>query len=174
MGAIFARRTSARWAAAARKPAALTVEGSHEILVNEESDKPADTDQLVLEAISAVREHQRHRLLDDIDKICVREIARAGDVSLREGRVSATAAADRGHPWGAVLDPSIVRVKNRPQSCSSPREPSIIGKASDLCPSCRAGPADPRRAAGAVPATNMRRILNRAGGIADSSNMSRC
>src|SRR6187455_1796512 len=32
----------------------LTVEGSHEILVNEESDKLLDSDQLVLEAINAV------------------------------------------------------------------------------------------------------------------------
>ncbi len=61
----------------------LTVEDSHEILVNEESDKLLDTDQLVLEAISVV-ENNGIVFLDEIDKICVRDGARAGDVS-REG-----------------------------------------------------------------------------------------
>jgi len=62
----------------------LTVEGSHEILVNEESDKLLDTDQLVQEAISAV-ENNGIVFLDEIDKICVRENrAGGGDVS-REG-----------------------------------------------------------------------------------------
>ena len=55
----------------------LTVEGSHEILVNEESDKLLDTDQLVQEAINAV-ENNGIVFLDEIDKICVRE-NRAGD-----------------------------------------------------------------------------------------------
>src|SRR6478752_2546032 len=61
----------------------LTVEGSHEILVNEESDKLLDTDQLVQEAISAV-ENNGIVFLDEIDKICVRENRQGGDVS-REG-----------------------------------------------------------------------------------------
>src|ERR1051326_5020701 len=61
----------------------LTVEGSHEILVNEESDKLLDTDQLVQEAISAV-ENNGIVFLDEIDKICVRENRAGGDVS-REG-----------------------------------------------------------------------------------------
>ncbi|MGY8632879.1 ATP-dependent protease ATPase subunit HslU [Bradyrhizobium sp. 14AA] len=61
----------------------LTVEGSHEILVNEESDKLLDTDQLTLEAISAV-ENNGIVFLDEIDKICAREGRAAGDVS-REG-----------------------------------------------------------------------------------------
>ena len=61
----------------------LTVEDSHEILVNEESDKLLDNDQLVLEAISTV-ENNGIVFLDEIDKICVREGARVGDVS-REG-----------------------------------------------------------------------------------------
>ena len=47
----------------------LTVENSHEILVNEESDKLLDTDQLTLEAISAV-ENNGIVFLDEIDKIC--------------------------------------------------------------------------------------------------------
>jgi ATP-dependent HslUV protease ATP-binding subunit HslU len=61
----------------------LTVADSHEILVNEESDKLLDTDQLVLEAINAV-ENNGIVFLDEIDKICVRENRLGGDVS-REG-----------------------------------------------------------------------------------------
>jgi ATP-dependent HslUV protease ATP-binding subunit HslU len=61
----------------------LTVEGSHELLVNEESDKLLDTDQLTLEAISAV-ENNGIVFLDEIDKICVRDGRVGGDVS-REG-----------------------------------------------------------------------------------------
>jgi len=61
----------------------LTVEGSHEILVNEESDKLLDNDQLTLEAISAV-ENNGIVFLDEIDKICVRDGRVGGDVS-REG-----------------------------------------------------------------------------------------
>ena len=61
----------------------LTVVDSHEILVAEESDKLLDTDQLVLEAISAV-ENNGIVFLDEIDKICVRENRLGGDVS-REG-----------------------------------------------------------------------------------------
>lgn len=62
----------------------LTVESSHEILVNEESDKLLDSDQLVQEAIHAV-ENNGIVFLDEIDKICVREgRSGGGDVS-REG-----------------------------------------------------------------------------------------
>ena len=61
----------------------LTVESSHEILVNEESDKLLDNDQLVLEAINAV-ENNGIVFLDEIDKICVRDGRTGGDVS-REG-----------------------------------------------------------------------------------------
>src|ERR1700761_6067683 len=65
------------------KPRRLTVEGSHEILINEESDKLLDSDQLVLEAIGAV-ENNGIVFLDEIDKICVRDGRSGGDVS-REG-----------------------------------------------------------------------------------------
>ena len=61
----------------------LTVENSHETLVNEESDKLLDSDQLVLEAINTV-ENNGIVFLDEIDKICVRENRTGGDVS-REG-----------------------------------------------------------------------------------------
>lgn len=61
----------------------LTVESSHEILVNEESDKLLDTEQLTLEAINAV-ENNGIVFLDEIDKICARDGRVGGDVS-REG-----------------------------------------------------------------------------------------
>jgi ATP-dependent HslUV protease ATP-binding subunit HslU len=61
----------------------LTVEDSHELLVNEESDKLLDTDQLTQESIHAV-ENNGIVFLDEIDKICVRDGRSGGDVS-REG-----------------------------------------------------------------------------------------
>src|SRR5262249_36921884 len=61
----------------------LTVAESHEILVNEESDKLIDQDQLVQEAIKAV-ENNGIVFLDEIDKIATREGRSGGDVS-REG-----------------------------------------------------------------------------------------
>jgi ATP-dependent HslUV protease ATP-binding subunit HslU len=61
----------------------VNVQDSHEILVNEESDKLLDDDQLTQEAIHAV-ENNGIVFLDEIDKICVRDGARTGDVS-REG-----------------------------------------------------------------------------------------
>jgi ATP-dependent HslUV protease ATP-binding subunit HslU len=61
----------------------VSVEGSHELLINEESDKLLDNDQLVQEAIGAV-ENNGIVFLDEIDKICVRDNRVGGDVS-REG-----------------------------------------------------------------------------------------
>jgi ATP-dependent HslUV protease ATP-binding subunit HslU len=61
----------------------VTVEASHDLLVNEESDKLLDSEQLTQEAIAVV-ENSGIVFLDEIDKICVRDGARAGDVS-REG-----------------------------------------------------------------------------------------
>jgi ATP-dependent HslUV protease ATP-binding subunit HslU len=61
----------------------LIVSDSHEILINEESDKLLDSDQLTLEAIAAV-ENNGIVFLDEIDKICVRDGRSGGDVS-REG-----------------------------------------------------------------------------------------
>jgi ATP-dependent HslUV protease ATP-binding subunit HslU len=66
-----------------KKTRRLTVEESHEILVAEESDKLLDDDQLTQESIHAV-ENNGIVFLDEIDKICVRDGVRAGDVS-REG-----------------------------------------------------------------------------------------
>jgi ATP-dependent HslUV protease ATP-binding subunit HslU len=61
----------------------LTVEASHELLVNEESDKLLDSDTLTQEAIGVV-ENSGIVFLDEIDKICVRDGRSGGDVS-REG-----------------------------------------------------------------------------------------
>ncbi|WP_375413520.1 ATP-dependent protease ATPase subunit HslU [uncultured Bradyrhizobium sp.] len=61
----------------------LTVADSHELLVNEESDKLLDSDQLTQESIHAV-ENSGIVFLDEIDKICVRDGRSGGDVS-REG-----------------------------------------------------------------------------------------
>jgi ATP-dependent HslUV protease ATP-binding subunit HslU len=61
----------------------VTVHESHEILVNEESDKLIDQEQLVQEAIKAV-ENNGIVFLDEIDKITARDGRVGGDVS-REG-----------------------------------------------------------------------------------------
>jgi ATP-dependent HslUV protease ATP-binding subunit HslU len=65
------------------KPRRVTVKESHELLINEESDKLLDQDQLVLEAIKAV-ENNGIVFLDEIDKITARDGRIGGDVS-REG-----------------------------------------------------------------------------------------
>ncbi|MGE0750665.1 MAG: ATP-dependent protease ATPase subunit HslU [Variibacter sp.] len=61
----------------------LTVRESYDTLINEESDKLLDQDQLVQEAIRAV-ENNGIVFLDEIDKICAREGRVGADVS-REG-----------------------------------------------------------------------------------------
>jgi ATP-dependent HslUV protease ATP-binding subunit HslU len=61
----------------------VTVADSHDILINEESDKLLDTEQLTQEAIKAV-ENNGIVFLDEIDKICARDGRVGGDVS-REG-----------------------------------------------------------------------------------------
>jgi ATP-dependent HslUV protease ATP-binding subunit HslU len=59
------------------------VHDSYEILINEESDKLLDTEQLTQEAIKAV-ENNGIVFLDEVDKICARDGRIGGDVS-REG-----------------------------------------------------------------------------------------
>ncbi|MBB5754096.1 ATP-dependent protease ATPase subunit HslU [Prosthecomicrobium pneumaticum] len=59
-----------------------TVRDSHKVLIDEESDKLLDSEEVTAEAIASV-ENDGIVFLDEIDKICARE-GRAGDVS-REG-----------------------------------------------------------------------------------------
>ena len=73
-GKAFAGRTKTR---------RVSVQDSYDILINEESDKLLDQEQLVNEAIKAV-ENNGIVFLDEIDKICAREGRVGGDVS-REG-----------------------------------------------------------------------------------------
>ena len=61
----------------------VSVQDSYEILVNEESDKLLDQEQLVGEAIKAV-ENNGIVFLDELDKICARDGRIGADVS-REG-----------------------------------------------------------------------------------------
>ena len=61
----------------------LSVKNSYEILIDEESDKLLDDEQIIKEAIDKV-ENDGIVFLDEIDKICVRSDQKGGDVS-REG-----------------------------------------------------------------------------------------
>lgn len=61
----------------------LTVDESYEILMNEESDKLLDQEQIVLEAIKAV-ENNGIVFIDEIDKVSARHDMKGGEVS-REG-----------------------------------------------------------------------------------------
>jgi ATP-dependent HslUV protease ATP-binding subunit HslU len=61
----------------------VTVKDSHDLLLNEESDRLLDNDQVVQEAVASV-ENDGIVFLDEIDKIATREGRFGGDVS-REG-----------------------------------------------------------------------------------------
>ncbi len=78
IGDIFGKMGNGR-----SKTRRVTVKDSHEILVNEESDKLLDNENLVQEAIRSV-EQNGIVFLDEIDKICAREGRMGADVS-REG-----------------------------------------------------------------------------------------
>ena len=83
MGAISIGDIFGKLGAGRTKARRVTVAESHEILINEESDKLLDSDQLVQEAIKAV-EQNGIVFLDEIDKIAGREGRTGADVS-REG-----------------------------------------------------------------------------------------
>src|ERR1700723_1001641 len=83
MGAISIGDIFGKLGGGRTKTRRVTVQDSHDILINEESDKLLDTDQLTQEAIRAV-ENNGIVFLDEIDKICVREGRVGPDVS-REG-----------------------------------------------------------------------------------------
>ena len=83
MGAINIGDIFGKLGGGRTKTRRVTVEESHDILINEESDRLLDNDQLVQEAIRAV-EQNGIVFLDEIDKIAGREGLRGADVS-REG-----------------------------------------------------------------------------------------
>jgi ATP-dependent HslUV protease ATP-binding subunit HslU len=83
MGAISIGDIFGKLGGGRTKARRVTVQESHGILVNEESDKLLDNDQLVQESIRAV-EQNGIVFLDEIDKIAGREGRYGADVS-REG-----------------------------------------------------------------------------------------
>src|SRR5512136_1583120 len=83
MGAINIGDIFGKLGGGRTKTRRVTVKESHDILVNEESDKLLDNEQLVQESIHAV-EQNGIVFLDEIDKIAGRDGLRGADVS-REG-----------------------------------------------------------------------------------------
>jgi ATP-dependent HslUV protease ATP-binding subunit HslU len=83
MGAISIGDIFGKLGAGRTKSRRVTVRDAHEILINEESDKLLDTEQLTQEAIRSV-ENNGIVFLDEIDKICARDGRIGADVS-REG-----------------------------------------------------------------------------------------
>jgi len=83
MGAISIGDIFGKLGGGRTKTRRVTVADSYDILVNEESDKLLDTEQLTQEAIKTV-ENNGIVFLDEIDKICTREGRIGADVS-REG-----------------------------------------------------------------------------------------
>jgi ATP-dependent HslUV protease ATP-binding subunit HslU len=84
MGAISIGDIFGKLGGGRTKTRRVTVQDSHDILINEESDKLLDTDALTQDAIRVV-ENNGIVFLDEIDKICAREgRGGGGDVS-REG-----------------------------------------------------------------------------------------
>ena len=83
MGAISIGDIFGKLGGGRTKTRRVNVSELHQLLVNEESDKLLDQDQLVQEAIRAV-ENNGIVFLDEIDKICARDSRVGADVS-REG-----------------------------------------------------------------------------------------
>ncbi len=83
MGAISLGDIFGKLGGGRSKTRRVLVKDSYELLINEESDKLLDQDQLVQEAIRSV-ENNGIVFLDEIDKICARDGRVGADVS-REG-----------------------------------------------------------------------------------------
>jgi ATP-dependent HslUV protease ATP-binding subunit HslU len=83
MGAISIGDIFGKLGGGRTKTRRVTVTDSYDVLVNEESDKLLDTEQLTQEAIKTV-ENNGIVFLDEIDKICARDGRIGADVS-REG-----------------------------------------------------------------------------------------
>ena len=116
-----------------KKTRRVTVSESHEILINEESDKLLDNDQLVQEAIKAV-EQNGIVFLDEIDKIAGRE-GRARRRRVARGRAARSAAADRGHHG---LDQARLG-EDRPHPVHRVGRVPPDRSRRTCCPNCRAG-----------------------------------
>jgi ATP-dependent HslUV protease ATP-binding subunit HslU len=84
MGAINIGDIFGKLGGGRTKTRRVTVHDSHNVLINEESDKLLDDDQLVQESIRTV-EQNGIVFLDEIDKICVREGRMGGADVSREG-----------------------------------------------------------------------------------------
>ncbi len=133
LGKAFGNRTKTR---------RVLVRDSHGLLVNEESDKLLDDEEVTQEAIAAA-ENDGIVFLDEIDKICVREGRMGGDVS-REGVQRDLLAADRGHDGGDQIRAG----EDRPHPVHRLRR---LPPRQAVGPAARAAgpPADPGRAVGA-------------------------
>jgi ATP-dependent HslUV protease ATP-binding subunit HslU len=83
MGAVSIGDIFGKLGGGRTKTRRVTVHESYDILINEESDKLLDTEQLTQEAIKSV-ESNGIVFLDEIDKICARDGRAGADVS-REG-----------------------------------------------------------------------------------------
>jgi ATP-dependent HslUV protease ATP-binding subunit HslU len=83
MGAVSIGDIFGKLGGGRTKTRRVLVRDSYEILINEESDKMLDQDQLVSEALRAV-ENNGIVFLDELDKICARDGRIGADVS-REG-----------------------------------------------------------------------------------------
>ena len=95
MGAISIGDIFGKLGGKRTKTRRVTVQESHDILIDEESDKLLDNDQLVQESIKAV-EQNGIVFLDEIDKIAgARRPHRRRRVA--RGRAARPAAADRRH-----------------------------------------------------------------------------
>ena len=95
MGAISIGDIFGKLGGGRTKTRRVTVAEFHDLLINEESDKLLDNDQLVQEAIKAV-EQNGIVFLDEIDKIAGRE-GRMRRRRLARGRAARPPAADRRH-----------------------------------------------------------------------------
>ena len=158
MGAINIGDIFGKLGGGRTKTRRVNVHESHDILVNEESDKLLDTEQLTQEAIRAV-EQNGIVFLDEIDKIAGREGLRRRRRVAR-GRAARSAAADRRHHGrhqaraGQDRPYSVHRFRRVPHLQAVRPAAGIAGPV-----------ADPRRAQGAD-ARRLPAHSHRAGGFA--------
>jgi ATP-dependent HslUV protease ATP-binding subunit HslU len=106
----------------------VTVRDSYEILVNDESDKLLDQEQLISEALRAV-ESNGIVFLDELDKICA-----------RDGRIAPTSRAKACSDLLPLIEGTTVSTKHarRPiTSCSSRPGPSTSPSRRTCCPNRR-------------------------------------